>query len=152
MINISKKNLSFLLFFFILFFYTNNQNARETLIYADNISYDKNQNIVAKGKAKVLHKGKIITSDLIIYSKKTGDIILPVEFSFKDEKNNHYFGSSGVFTNNLENATIDNVKVQLDDGSRIVGKEAKRIKEIDIITKGVYTPCNSKIKIGNFVY
>ena len=39
----------------------------------------------------------------------------------------------------------------LEDGSRIVGNKAKRFNNIDIITKGVYSPCSSKIKIGNFL-
>ena len=43
------------------------------------------------------------------------------------------------------------MKILLNDGSRIVGKKAKRMKDIDIITKGVYSPCSSRIKIANFL-
>ena len=39
----------------------------------------------------------------------------------------------------------------LNDGSRIIGDKMKRDGHIDIISKGVYTPCKSRIKIGNFV-
>ena len=41
----------------------NNQNAAEILIYADDISYDKNKNIIAKGKAKILYQNNIISSN-----------------------------------------------------------------------------------------
>ena len=50
---------------------TSKQNASEILLYADDISYDKNENIIARGKAKIIYENKIIVSDLIIYSKLT---------------------------------------------------------------------------------
>ena len=124
-----------LLFFFLI---TNQQNANEILIYADKISYDQQNNIIAKGKAKILYKNNIISSDLIIYSQSTGNINLPIEFSLKDERNNYYFGSSGAFESNFEFGKIEDVKVLLEDGSRIVGKQIKREGNIDIISKGVY--------------
>ena len=151
MINTIKNYLITYFFFLLLLFYTNIQNASEILIYADDISYDNKQNLIAKGKAKILYNNKIITSELIIYSKENGKITLPLEFSLRDEKNNYYFGENGFFNNNLNYGTINNVKILLNDGSRIVGSKAKRDNNIDIITKGVYSPCSSKIKIANFL-
>jgi LPS-assembly protein len=152
MINkILKKSffyLSFILFFLLI---TNQQNANEILIFADQITYDQKNNIIAKGKAKILYDNQIITSDLIIYSQSTGDVTLPIEFSLKDEKNNYYYGTSGTFKSNFKFGNIYDVKVLLEDGSRIVGTHIKREGEIDIISKGVYTPCNSKIKIADFL-
>ena len=85
--------------FFTLFFLliTNQQNANEVLIYADQISYDQNNNIIARGKAKILYENNIISSNLIIYSQTTGDITLPIDFSLKDNRNNYYYGTSGSF-------------------------------------------------------
>jgi lipopolysaccharide assembly outer membrane protein LptD (OstA) len=140
--------LSFVLFFSLI---TNQQNASEILIYADQITYDQKKNIIAKGKAKILYENQIISSDLIIYSQTTGNITLPIEFSLKDERNNYYYGSNGVFESNFEFGNIDNVKVLLEDGSRIVGKNIKRDRNVDIISKGVYSPCNSRIKIADFL-
>ena len=151
MISRLKKYILNILCIILFTFTTNYQNAAEVLIYADDISYDQDQNIIAKGKAKILHNNNIISSDLIIYSQETGDITLPVDFSLKDERNNYYYGSSGFFKSNLQFGNINNVKVLLDDGSRIVGNKVKRDKNIDIITKAVYSPCKSKIKISNFI-
>ena len=125
-------------------------NAKEILLYADDISYDKDQNIIAKGNAKIIQDNKIILSDLIIYSKKNETISLPLEFSLKDENNNYYYGANGIVKKNLNYWSSDDVKVLLSDGSRIVGNKIKREGNVDIITKGVYSPCKSKIKIGNF--
>ena len=72
----------------ILLFTTTFNKAEEILIYADSISYDENENIIAKGKAKVFQNNKLIISELIIYNKLEEKIILPSNFVFKDEKNN----------------------------------------------------------------
>ena len=152
MINkLSKKFFYYLTIILIFLLITNQQNANEILIFADQITYDQKNNIIAKGKAKILYENQIISSDLIIYSQNTGDITLPVEFSFKDERNNYYYGTSGAFDSNFENGKINDVKVMLEDGSRIVGTHIKREGNIDIISKGVYSPCNSKIKIADFL-
>ena len=43
-----------LLFFFTLVLYVNFINSKEVLIYADNISYDKEENLIARGNAKII--------------------------------------------------------------------------------------------------
>ena len=43
----------------------------EILIYADEIFYDKDNNLIGKGKAKILYENQIINSDLIIYNKNS---------------------------------------------------------------------------------
>jgi len=149
--NFFKKylfNIFYIIFFILI---TNQQNAKEILIFADQINYDEKNNIIAKGKAKILHKNNIISSNLIIYSQTTGNITLPIEFSLKDERNNYYYGSSGSFNSNFEFGNINDVKVLLEDGSRIVGKQIRRDGNIDIISKGVYSPCKSKIKVAGFL-
>ncbi|MDC0057134.1 hypothetical protein OAJ74_03160, partial [Alphaproteobacteria bacterium] len=93
----------------------------------------------------------IITSDLVIYNKKQQKYILPKKFKFKDEKNNYYYGKSGHFSKNLKEAVINETKLRLNDGSRIVGKSSIRMGDIDIIYKGTYSPCTSRINIKNFV-
>ena len=126
-------------------------NAKEILIYADTISYDDEQNIIARGNAKIFQDDKLIMSQLIIVNRVNQKIILPSKFTFKDESNNFFEGENGYFIDNLEFAEFDNPKIRLKDGSRIIGNKLKRNGKIDIISKGVYTPCNSRIKIGNFI-
>jgi len=139
-----------LLILFILLF-SNNPSANELLLYADNISYDSNKNIIAKGNAKIIKDGEIITSDLIIYNSQNKSIIIPSEFTYRDSINNYYLGSSGKFDSDINNGEIDNVKILLNDGTRIVGKKVIRRDQIDIINKGVYTQCKSRINIKDFV-
>ena len=82
----NKYNLKyiFIYFFCSLILFTNNNNAQEILVYADNISYDSDENIVAKGSAKIFYNNQFILSELIIYNKKDNKIILPTTFTLKD--------------------------------------------------------------------
>ena len=148
--NFNSKSIKFCLIIMLICF-PNFNNAKEVLIFADSISYDEKENIIAKGKAKIFQNNKLIISDLIIVNKLDKRIVLPTKFTFKDENNNFFEGDSGFFDSNLDFAEFINPKIKLNDGSRIIGKKMKRDGEIDIISKAVYTPCNSRIKIGNFI-
>ena len=50
-----KTNLNILICFIILVF-PNYNRAEEILIYADKISYDEQENIIARGNAKIFRK------------------------------------------------------------------------------------------------
>ncbi len=144
-----KFNL--IIFLITLLFLPSFNSAKEILIYADNISYDKDKNIIARDNAKIYKDNQLIISDLIIYNKNEKKIILPTKFTLKDKDNNYLSGSSGFLNEDLDYGEFNDVKIKLNDGSRIIGNKGKRNKHIDIITKGVYSPCKSRIKIGNFI-
>ena len=146
-----NKKIKTIIFFTLIFLLPNINNAEEILIYADKITYDENQNIIANGNAKILKGEQLIFSNLIIYNQKNKKIILPTEFTLKDSNNNFLNGSSAEFDDNLEYGEIKDIKIRLQDGSRIIGEKAKRDKDIDIISKGVYSPCKSRNKIAYFI-
>jgi len=146
-----KMNINIIILLLFIIIFPNFNSAKEILIYADSISYDEEENIIAKGNAKIFQDNKLILSDLIIINKIDEKIILPSQFTFKDEEDNFFQGENGYFLKNLEFAEFDNPRIRLRDGSRLIGKKLKRNGKVDIISKGVYTPCNSRIKIGNFI-
>ncbi len=148
--NISINFIKYIILISI-FLITSNNNAKEILIYADSITYDEKKNIIAKGNAKIFQDDQLILSDLIIFNQADENIILPSKFTFKDNKNNYFEGENGYFSKNLKFAEFENPKIMLNDGSRLIGNKIKRSGDIDIISKGVYTPCKSRIKIGNFI-
>ncbi len=147
-IKLNNFILIFLLFFLII---PKFNNANEVLIYADNISYDENENIIARGNAKIFKDNQLIISDLIIYKKKEKKVLLPTFFTLKDNDNNFLSGSSGYFEQDLNYGEFKDIKIKLNDGSRIIGNNGKRDGHIDIISKGVYSPCKSRIKLANFI-
>ena len=129
----------------------NFNKAKEIIIYADSIINDEEGNIIAEGNAKIFQNDNLIVSDLILFNKVEEKVFLPLKFTFKDQDNNFFEGENGVFNKNLEFAEFDNPKIRLNDGSRIIGNKFKRNGKIDLISKGVYSPCKSRIKISNFI-
>ena len=69
-----NKIYLFFLFFLILIV-TTQHSANEILIYADSIDYDSEQNLIAKGNAKIIYNNEIIKSNLIIYNEKIRNIL-----------------------------------------------------------------------------
>ncbi len=57
---ILRNCFSFIFFLSCILLSSNSQLANEILIYADEITYDKNQNLVGKGNAKILFENQII--------------------------------------------------------------------------------------------
>ena len=123
---IKRKKLILYIICFYLILFTNNNNAQEILIYADDISYDKDENIVAKGNAKIFKDNQFILSDLIIYDKINEKIFVPSSFILKDENNNYFQGTDGYFEKSLNYGSFNNVKIRLNDGSRIIGIKGKK--------------------------
>ncbi|PPR46905.1 MAG: LPS-assembly protein LptD [Alphaproteobacteria bacterium MarineAlpha5_Bin9] len=145
-------------FFYIIIFllsisfsYTSNNLANETEVYADNIEYDSNDRIIATGKVKIIKDDQVLTSNKVIIDQVNKKIILPEVFQFKDEQNTYYQGSSGQFTTDFTIGKVHDIRIMLKDGSRIVGNLGLKENNQDLITKGVFSPCTSKIKIRNFM-
>ena len=149
-IKLNLKLINVLIIILSLLF-SKNDNATEILIYADEITYDSNKTITAKNNAKIIWEDQIIISDLVIYNQKNKKYYFPKGLTYKDQNGNYYQGTSGEFTSNFKHSEMENVKILLNDGSRIVGNKFKRNNEIDIISKAGFTPCKTKIKIGNFI-
>ena len=131
------RNIFTFFIFINILFYTNIQSAREVLIYADIIDYDSNNNIIAKGKAKIISENEIVTSDLIIINEKTNTITLPTKFKYKDEKNNYYYGSSGELDTNFENGYFQNIKILLNDSNSEISRFFTRKGQKNHVPRGV---------------
>ena len=86
----------------IILLIPNFNSAKEILIYADSITYDENENIIAKGNAKIFQDNQIIISELIIYNKLQEKIILPTKFSYRDANQNFFEGENGYFLKDLK--------------------------------------------------
>ena len=89
--------LNFFIYVLFFSFIPNFNSAKEILIYADSISYDEEENIIAKGNAKIFQENKLILSDLIIVNKVDKKIILPTKFIFKDGGDSYFEGENGFF-------------------------------------------------------
>ena len=106
------------------------------------IILDNGNEIQASGNIKIKTKNLDSTSDNSTYNKELNKITSSGKIIIKDKLNNHYYFDHFITDKNFDNAVGSNVRVRMNDGSRIVGKFFSRQKSnFNQINNASYTPC-----------
>ena len=122
--------------------------SKDSIIYSDFLSTDKNNNIIAKGNVRILHDEEILKTDNLFIDEKNNKIILENEFTYKDKSGNYYYGSEGEFSKDFHSGIIHDFSFIGSDKLRLKGVKGIKKGNIDIIEKAVITPCKT-IKLFN---
>ncbi len=134
-------NLS-LLFFIILIGKFSVAND-EINIVADKIITIKEENTInASGNVVVTDgDGLKLSSKTAEYYKDTKKLIASDNVIVMDENGNTFFLEKIEAEDGLQTIRGDSVKVRLDDGSRLVGKDLAKEDKIIVLNDAEYTPC-----------
>ncbi len=143
---ISKININILsiLSCLLLLYFNYNINADQTIkIYADEISVDKNnEQINASGEAIAVSENNLkLKAENIEYYEKEKKLNAYGNVVINDEAQNSYFLEELSSKNNLDKINGNNIKVRLNDGSRIVGTNFVKKNNITVIKDAEFTPC-----------
>ena len=134
-----------IIFSCLIILYSNHKiKAEQTIqIYADGISIDKNnEKISAFGDAVAVNQDGIkVKAEKIEYFEKEKQLNANGNIIINDEIKNTYFLNELTSTNNLNNINGNNVKIRLNDDSRIVGSNFKKENNIIIVEDTEFTPC-----------
>ena len=137
-------NLSLILFVLL----TNNEiKADQSVeIYADTLKTDNSDGeVLAEGNAIIFnYDGTKIKADKIIYNQLYDKAIGKGNVIINDIENNTYFLDSVESIKGISNVTGKNIKVRLNDGSRIVGSKITKSNNITVISDTEYTPCKEE--------
>ena len=146
-----NKLLSYKYFYIIVFLYivlilvsSNKISADQKVrILADEVKVEENSgNIEARGNAiAISEKGTKIKSDLIKYSDNDGKFIAEGNIILNDLNGNSYFFNNLVSDNEINEFEGTNIKVRMNDRSRIVGSNFQKKGEISKLENAEYTPC-----------
>ncbi|SVE19449.1 uncharacterized protein METZ01_LOCUS472303, partial [marine metagenome] len=95
------------------------------------------------GKGNVLIIGDNISSKAneIIYSRDDGLIEAKGNVALKDKYGNNYFTDLLVTKDDFSSLNANNVKIRLNDNSRLVGSKIIKKNDVNIIANADYTPC-----------
>lgn len=110
------------------------------LINSDETSY-ANDNIVCKGNVIIMYEGKIICAEEITYNQKNEDIKAGGKVILKDEKQNVYFFDSLTVHKNFDSGEGKNVKIIMQDRSRLAAKRCLLKQGNFELENVIYTPC-----------
>ncbi|MDC3144104.1 hypothetical protein OA527_03700 [Pelagibacteraceae bacterium] len=112
-------------------------------IEADEIFITDNGNeINASGNVRIETKTLQAISDNSTYNKELDQIKSSGNIIVKDQLKNHYYFENIITDKNFNNALGSNVKIRMNDGSRIVGRLFSRVgSSVNQISNAIYTPC-----------
>ena len=119
-------------------------HANETIeIYADTIAIDDtNETVEATGDAIAVNENGIkMKSDKLLYNRNKGTLDADGNIIINDDLKNTFFFDEISASENMEKINGNNVKVRLNDGSRIVGSNFKKNGNLNVIYDAEFTPC-----------
>ena len=122
--------------------------SKDSIIYSDYLHTDKDKNVTAKGNVKILTGEEILITDSLYIDEINNKIILEDKFTYKDKVGNYYYGSSGIFSKNFNDGIIRDFSFVGSEKIRLRGVEGIKKGNVDIVKKGVITPCRT-LKIFN---
>ncbi len=134
----------FLSFIVITLLASNKISADQKIkIIADEIKVEKNSGIIqASGNATVQDKkGSKLKSDLIIYDENESLINADGNIILNDIEGNSYFFDKLETDDEIKDLKGVNVRARLDDGSRLVGSNIIKKKNVSGLEDAEYTPC-----------
>ena len=120
------------------------KNSKSNLkLSADQLTHDQETGIViASGNVVIRHNGYILLADLVRYNQNTNKVIA--------EQNVQITGLDGTvlhidkveLNDDLKEGFIKNVRLILEDGSRLAAKNGERIEgNKTVLNYAVYSPC-----------
>ena len=97
--------------------------------------------MVASGHVEVSQGERVLTANTLTYNERTKTVSASGDVALMDQSGNIVFANYMEVTDDLKDGVIKNIKVLLNDKSRIAAVQANRKGTTDEFNKGVYSPC-----------
>lgn len=112
------------------------------LITADQVTYDRDLGVVvASGHVEVSQNDRVLTADTLTYNERRKTVAASGNVALLDPDGNVAFADYMEVSDDLKNAVIQNIRLLLADKSRMAAAQGTRKGDIDVLDKGVYSPC-----------
>lgn len=116
----------------------------EFLMRADEVSYDRNNEIVtATGNVEISQGNRMLLADTISYNRRTETITASGNLVWMEPSGDVMFGEYAEIKDDLRDALVRDFRALLVDNSRLAANTARRTdgskKEM---TRGVFSPCD----------
>ena len=120
----------------------NSQN-QSILMQANEIIYQKKTNIItAIGNVELSRGGRVILADEISFNKTTGVVVANNNVILLEENGDVVFSNSVELADDFKHGFIKNIKVKMQDGSRLAANSAELFKgDSKVMKQAVFSPC-----------
>ena len=113
------------------------------LLQATEIIYQKSTNVItAIGNVELSRGGRVILADEISFNKTTGVVVANNNVILLEENGDVVFANSVELADDFKHGFIKNIKVKMQDGSRLAANSAELFKgESKVMKQAVFSPC-----------
>lgn len=121
-----------------------NQKFNEpVLLHADDLTFDKEKNIVtATGHVEVYQEKEVLTADQITYNRTLDKMTATGNVVWQRETGDVFFGSYAELQNKMKNGLIREFRGILTDDSKLAANTGKRKNGVETqMDQAVYSPC-----------
>ena len=113
------------------------------LLQATEIIYQKSTNVItAIGNVELSRGSRVILADEISFNKTTGVVVANNNVILLEENGDVVFANSVELADDFKHGFIKNIKVKMQDGSRLAANSAELFKgESKVMKQAVFSPC-----------
>ncbi|MDR0632024.1 MAG: LPS assembly protein LptD [Holosporaceae bacterium] len=138
-------------FIFMMFLFSCAFGEEIVFINSDSTQYTNNM-INCRGNVIIVYNNRIISADVISYDKKTEVIHASGNVIIKDEKQNVYFLDSLSVDRNFSSGEGKNVKIIMQDQSRLAAEKCSIKNGKYELENAVYTSCYECANSGELTW
>lgn len=118
--------------------------TQPTLFYADDVHYDRTLGIwTASGHVEFAQEERVLEAEHLVYHEKTNLVIAQGNVRLREKDGDVLTASYVELTGDLKEGMLHEVRLLLNDKSRLAASRAKREAggNKTVFQQGVYTPC-----------
>ena len=109
---------------------------------ADQVSYDSSADVVtASGEVRMKRDGNYIAADKITWDRKSGQVYAQGNVVLLTPEGDKLVGGTVKLTDTLQNGTVENLLVVLENGARIAATRGSRKGNVTTLENAIYSPC-----------
>jgi LPS-assembly protein len=116
---------------------------------ADVVTYDsENEVITAQGKVRLSRDGNYVAADQVVWNRTSGQVVATGNVVVVNPTGDKFVGERAVLTDDIRDATVDNLLVVLESGGRLAADRAVRTGEVTALENAVYSACPVTMETG----
>lgn len=115
----------------------------EIELSAELLTYNGGSGIaIAKGEVLVHYQNYVMRADEVTYDERTGIVTANGNIKIRDPQGNVLSAEEIELTDTLKEGFVNNVRLLLEDGSRVAALDGERSGSKTRFNKAVYSPCH----------
>ncbi|HVF82870.1 MAG TPA: LPS assembly protein LptD [Sphingomicrobium sp.] len=116
---------------------------------ADVVTYDSdNEIITAAGRVRLSREGNYVAADQVVWDRRSGQVVATGNVVVTNPAGDKFVGERAVLTDDIRDATVEDLLVVLESGGRLAAQRATRVGDITTLENAVYSACPVRTEAG----